>query len=126
MKRLWRSSGKLNLSLEHAKRTPNRPLVFIFTPFANSMEIFLSANLIETHVINLFVQHFATLNQLPQPSQHLPLATCHLPLVLQQFPLIVCFHLLAFLSRALIENYTKGVAVMQGGVGGVARHAADA
>lgn len=40
VKRLWRSSGKLNLSLEHAKRTPNRPLVFIFTPFANSMENF--------------------------------------------------------------------------------------
>lgn len=82
VKRLWRSSGKLNLSLEHAKRTQNRPLasamasVFIFIPFANSMEICCRQISFETHVINLFVQHFATLNQLPQPSCHLPLATC--------------------------------------------------
>lgn len=89
VKRLWRSSGKLNLSLEHAKRTPNRPLasamasifLFIFIPFANSMEIFCWQISFETHVINLFVQHFATLKQLPQPSCPNPrvqLATCHL------------------------------------------------
>lgn len=79
--------------------------------------------------------HWDTCNQLVcaafcNPQSAAPtlaaLATSHLPLVLQQFPLIVCFHLLAFLSRALIENYSKGVAVMQGGVGGVSRHAADA
>lgn len=79
--------------------------------------------------------HWDTCNQLVcaafcNPQSAAPtlaaLATSHLPLVLQQFPLIVCFHLLAFLSRALIENYTKGVAVMQEGVGCVARHAADA
>lgn len=79
--------------------------------------------------------HWDTCNQLVcaafcNPQSAAPtlaaLATSHLPLVLQQFPLIVCFHLLAFLSRALIENYTKGAAVMQGGVGGVSRHAADA
>lgn len=54
---------------------------FIFIPFANSMEIFCWQISFETHVINLFVQHFATLKQLPQhtcPNPRVQLATCHL------------------------------------------------